>query len=118
MDSLLVQYPYLEELLKGILGLHYTHIIMWIIGGILIWLAVKYDYEPALLLPIGFGRTVPCTYLRCYRRNVRLRSVDSPSVRNAVRSSCTVRYFCYRYRRYLPGLLLPACFLYRYHRRS
>ena len=55
MDSLLVQYPYLEELLKGILGLHYTHIIMWIIGGILIWLAVKYDYEPALLLPIGFG---------------------------------------------------------------
>ena len=53
MDSLLVQYPYLEELLKGIL--HYTHIIMWIIGGILIWLAVKYDYEPALLLPIGFG---------------------------------------------------------------
>ena len=55
MDSLLVQYPYLEELLKGILGLSYTHIIMWIIGGILIWLAVKYDYEPALLLPIGFG---------------------------------------------------------------
>ena len=55
MDSLLVQYPYLEELLKGIIGLSYTHIIMWIIGGILIWLAVKYDYEPALLLPIGFG---------------------------------------------------------------
>lgn len=55
MDSLLVQYPYLEELLKGILGLSYTHVIMWIIGGILIWLAVKYDYEPALLLPIGFG---------------------------------------------------------------
>lgn len=55
MDSLFVQYPYLEELLKGILGLSYTHIIMWIIGGILIWLAVKYDYEPALLLPIGFG---------------------------------------------------------------
>lgn len=55
MDSLLVQYPYLEELLKGILGLSYTHVIMWMIGGILIWLAVKYDYEPALLLPIGFG---------------------------------------------------------------
>ena len=39
MDSLLVQYPYLEELLKGIIGLSYTHIIMWIIGGIRIWLA-------------------------------------------------------------------------------
>ena len=55
MDSLLVQYPYLEELLKGILGLSYTHVIMWLIGGLLIFLAVKYDYEPALLLPIGFG---------------------------------------------------------------
>ena len=52
MDSLLVQYPYLEELLKGILGLSYTHVIMWLIGGLLIFLAVKYDYEPALLLPI------------------------------------------------------------------
>ena len=48
MDSLLVQYPYLEELLKGILGLSYTHVIMWLIGGLLIFLAVKYDYEPAL----------------------------------------------------------------------
>ena len=55
MDSLLVQYPYLEELLKGILGLSYTHVIMWLIGGLLIFLAVKYDYEPALPLPIGFG---------------------------------------------------------------
>lgn len=55
MDALIAQYPWLDELLKGILGLSYTHIIMWIIGGILIWLAVKYDYEPALLLPIGFG---------------------------------------------------------------
>lgn len=55
MDALIAQYPWLDELLKGILGLSYTHVIMWIIGGILIWLAVKYDYEPALLLPIGFG---------------------------------------------------------------
>ena len=30
-------------------------LIMFIIGGVLIWLAVKKDYEPALLLPIGFG---------------------------------------------------------------
>lgn len=29
--------------------------IMWIIGGILIYLAIKKDMEPALLLPIGFG---------------------------------------------------------------
>ena len=30
-------------------------IIMWLIGGILIWLAIKKDMEPSLLLPIGFG---------------------------------------------------------------
>ncbi|HIR11981.1 MAG TPA: sodium ion-translocating decarboxylase subunit beta [Candidatus Fimenecus excrementavium] len=30
-------------------------IIMWVIGGILIYLAVKKDMEPTLLLPMGFG---------------------------------------------------------------
>ncbi|RAQ22714.1 sodium ion-translocating decarboxylase subunit beta [Hydrogeniiclostridium mannosilyticum] len=28
---------------------------MWLIGGLLIWLAIKKDFEPALLLPMGFG---------------------------------------------------------------
>lgn len=28
---------------------------MWVIGGILIYLAIKKDMEPALLLPMGFG---------------------------------------------------------------
>ncbi|MBQ4156891.1 MAG: sodium ion-translocating decarboxylase subunit beta [Clostridia bacterium] len=28
---------------------------MWLIGGILIFLAIKYDMEPTLLLPMGFG---------------------------------------------------------------
>lgn len=30
-------------------------VVMWLIGGLLIWLAIKKDYEPALLLPMGFG---------------------------------------------------------------
>lgn len=30
-------------------------VIMWIIGGILIYLAIKKDMEPTLLLPMGFG---------------------------------------------------------------
>ena len=30
-------------------------LVMFAIGGTLIWLAIKKDYEPALLLPIGFG---------------------------------------------------------------
>ena len=30
-------------------------VIMWVIGGILIFLAIKKDMEPTLLLPLGFG---------------------------------------------------------------
>ena len=30
-------------------------IFMWIIGGVLIYLAIKKQMEPTLLLPIGFG---------------------------------------------------------------
>ncbi|MFA6947539.1 MAG: sodium ion-translocating decarboxylase subunit beta [Eubacteriales bacterium] len=33
----------------------WQQIVMWIIGGVLIWLAIKKDMEPTLLLPIGFG---------------------------------------------------------------
>ena len=55
MEALLHQYPWLDELLMGILGLSFKHVIMWGIGALLIWLAVAKDYEPALLLPIGFG---------------------------------------------------------------
>ena len=55
MEALISQYPWLDELLMGFIGLSWKHAVMWLIGGILILLAVKYDYEPALLLPIGFG---------------------------------------------------------------
>ena len=55
MEALIMQYPWLDELLMGFIGLTFSHVIMWIIGAVLIWLAVQYDYEPALLLPIGFG---------------------------------------------------------------
>ena len=33
----------------------WQQVIMWVIGGILIYLAIKKDMEPTLLLPIGFG---------------------------------------------------------------
>jgi len=45
----------MEELLAGILNLHWTNLVMFAIGGILIYLAIAKDYEPMLLLPIGFG---------------------------------------------------------------
>ena len=33
----------------------WRYVVMWIIGGILIYLAIKKDMEPTLLLPLGFG---------------------------------------------------------------
>ena len=30
-------------------------IVMWVIGAVLIYLAIAKDMEPSLLLPIGFG---------------------------------------------------------------
>ena len=55
MESLLIQYPWLDELLMGFIGMSWKHIVMWAIGLLLIYLAVERDYEPNLLLPMGFG---------------------------------------------------------------
>jgi len=45
----------LEILLQGITAITYQHVIMWLIGGGLIYLAIAKEYEPTLLLPMGFG---------------------------------------------------------------
>lgn len=42
-------------LIRGFAGITWQMLVMWVIGGLLIWLAVKKDFEPALLLPMGFG---------------------------------------------------------------
>ena len=44
-----------EPLIKFGEGDNWMMILMWIIGGILIFLAIKKQMEPTLLLPIGFG---------------------------------------------------------------
>ena len=48
-----------QSLLGGLLGMSGMEIVkmlvMWAIGGILIFLAIKKDMEPTLLLPMGFG---------------------------------------------------------------
>ena len=54
MEALIQQYPWLDELLMGFLGLSWKHVVMWGVGALLIYLAAVKDYEPALLLPIGF----------------------------------------------------------------
>jgi oxaloacetate decarboxylase beta subunit len=45
----------LTKVFEGMLGLTPGNIIMFAVGGLLIFLAIKFGYEPMLLLPIGFG---------------------------------------------------------------
>ncbi|MGI5850293.1 MAG: sodium ion-translocating decarboxylase subunit beta [Christensenellales bacterium] len=44
-----------EQIFEGIFNFHWQYFIMYAIGGILIYLAIAKDFEPMLLLPIGFG---------------------------------------------------------------
>lgn len=45
----------MDFLTEGILSITWQQVVMYVIGGLLIWLAVKKEMEPALLLPMGFG---------------------------------------------------------------
>ena len=45
----------LFELLQAPMNLTWQMVVMMMVGGVLIYLAVVKDYEPVLLLPIGFG---------------------------------------------------------------
>ena len=45
----------METLIAGITALSLKQVIMWVVGGVLIYLAIKKEFEPALLLPMGFG---------------------------------------------------------------
>lgn len=42
-------------LYEGILSIGWKQILMYVIGAVLIYLAIKKNMEPALLLPMGFG---------------------------------------------------------------
>ena len=45
----------MEILYENIFAIQWQQIVMWAIGGILIYLAIAKDMEPTLLLPMGFG---------------------------------------------------------------
>ncbi len=45
----------MEFLVNGIMALTWQQVVMFIVGGVLIFLAISKKLEPALLLPIGFG---------------------------------------------------------------
>lgn len=45
----------MQILYENLLNLQWQQAVMWLIGGLLIYLAIKKDMEPTLLLPMGFG---------------------------------------------------------------
>jgi oxaloacetate decarboxylase beta subunit len=45
----------MEFLLDGIINVTWQQALMWVIGGLLIYLAIAKKLEPPLLLPMGFG---------------------------------------------------------------
>ena len=40
---------------QGIMSITWQQLVMYGIGGLLIWLAIEKGFEPALLMPMGFG---------------------------------------------------------------
>ena len=45
----------MEVLIQNFAFITIPHVIMWAIGGVLIYLAIAKEMEPTLLLPMGFG---------------------------------------------------------------
>ena len=45
----------MEFLWEGLLSITWQQVVMYVVGAVLIWLAIKKEYEPNLLLPMGFG---------------------------------------------------------------
>ena len=45
----------MDFLWEGLLSITWQQAVMYVVGAVLIWLAIKKEYEPTLLLPMGFG---------------------------------------------------------------
>ena len=45
----------MDVLYENLLTLDWAQVAMWVIGGVLIYLAIAKEMEPTLLLPMGFG---------------------------------------------------------------
>lgn len=45
----------MSMLYEYIMMIEWQQVVMWAIGGLLIFLAIRFDMEPTLLLPMGFG---------------------------------------------------------------
>jgi len=45
----------MEFLWQGVLSITWQQAVMYVVGAVLIWLAIEKGFEPALLMPMGFG---------------------------------------------------------------
>lgn len=45
----------MDFLISGIMAITWQQCVMYVVGGVLIYLAIAKEYEPSLLLPMGFG---------------------------------------------------------------
>ena len=45
----------MDYLVSGLLSITWQQWVMYVVGAVLIYLAVKKEFEPSLLLPMGFG---------------------------------------------------------------
>ena len=48
----------MEGLFVGLTAITWQQLVMIAVGAILIYLAIAKEYEPTLLLPIGFGAII------------------------------------------------------------
>ena len=55
METVLSFFQKFEILYGNFFNFDWRMLVMWAIGGLLIYLAIKKDMEPTLLLPMGFG---------------------------------------------------------------
>ena len=47
----------MEFLLRGVTAITWQQLVMYAIGGLLIYLAIEKGFEPALLMPMGLCGT-------------------------------------------------------------
>ena len=45
----------MDYLVSGLLSITWQQWVMYVVGAVLIYLAIKKEFEPSLLLPMGFG---------------------------------------------------------------
>ena len=79
----------MQVFLDNFTAITWQMVVMWVIGGALIYLAIKKDMEPTLLLPMGFGAiliNLPFPARRCsaaaaaQRRNSLKKQLKKPRI--------------------------------------